>query len=100
MTSGASSLVEKFLWLAHKRATAFVAKGYDYDDALSDAYLGLCRAAELYDAEKGAAFRTYAANMIDGYIRMGPRDRSWRKRCADRGYVTVSIEPLIERAFA
>lgn len=54
------ALVIQFDDLAHKLARIAERAGDDYDDALSDAYVGLWRATQTFDPGKGFKFMTYA----------------------------------------
>lgn len=53
------------------------------DDLVSDARLGLVRAAQRYDATRGVRFGQYAAPWIRGAIGDGLRKRAFRSRCVD-----------------
>jgi RNA polymerase sigma factor (sigma-70 family) len=47
----------------------------DYEELLSEAKLGLCKAAVDFDPEKGFRFSTYAVWIIEGRIRLYLRDK-------------------------
>jgi RNA polymerase sigma factor (sigma-70 family) len=40
-----------------------------YDDAVQDGFLGLLRAAEVFDPKRGVKFSSFACHYISGYIR-------------------------------
>lgn len=61
------SLVEDNLDLVAIRAK-MVART-NWREYVTSGYIGLCRAASLFDPNRGAAFRSYARNRIDGEIR-------------------------------
>lgn len=56
----------------------FKGYGIDMDDLVSDAYFGLCKAADSYDPQKGIKFFTYATTVMKNEILM--RMRKERKR--------------------
>jgi RNA polymerase sigma factor (sigma-70 family) len=63
-----NQLVEENLPLASHFVGLFAPHRADGDDLLGAAYLGLIRAAELYQPELGFEFSTYAGGWIKSYI--------------------------------
>ncbi len=57
------------LRLVHACANRFRGKGIDYDDLFSAGCIGLCKAADGFQPERGFAFSTYAVPVILGEIR-------------------------------
>ena len=57
------------LRLVHACANRFRGKGIDYDDLFSAGCIGLCKAADRFQPERGFAFSTYAVPVILGEIR-------------------------------
>ncbi len=62
-------------------AIHFVNRGIEYDDLVQIGMLGLMRAIEGFDPEKGFAFSTYATPVISGEI---------KRQIRDSGYIKVS----------
>lgn len=66
--------IEENIGLVHVCAGRFRGRGIEYDDLFQAGCVGLCKAAEGYDPEKGFAFSTYAVPTILGEIRRLFRD--------------------------
>lgn len=62
------------LGLAHLCARRFMGKGVEYDDLFQAGCLGLVKAAENFDPERGVRFSTYAVPVILGEVRRLFRD--------------------------
>lgn len=60
--------------LAHARFPSFIANRHLFDEILSDAYLGLCRAALRYDPARGR-FSSFSFTYIVGAMVDGVRSR-------------------------
>ncbi|MGW2346935.1 sigma-70 family RNA polymerase sigma factor [Streptomyces sp. NPDC001661] len=69
-------LVAAWLPMAHRLATRFRHKGVDLDDLKQVAALGLLKAVEHYEPERGA-FESYAVPTISGELRRYFRDCTW-----------------------
>jgi RNA polymerase primary sigma factor len=63
------TMVESNLGLVHAMARAFHAPGVALDDLVQEGTIGLARAAELFDPDRGPRFATYAAWWIRHSIR-------------------------------
>jgi RNA polymerase sigma factor (sigma-70 family) len=63
------SIVESNLGLVHAIARTFHGSGVSLDDLVQEGTIGLTRAAELFDPDRGAKFSTYAAWWIRRSIR-------------------------------
>lgn len=63
-----SRLVECNLRLVIKVAKRFLGRGLDFEDLVQEGNLGLIRAAQLFDPDKGARFSTYATMWIIQFI--------------------------------
>ena len=73
-------LIEQNLGLAFWMARRFYNAHIEYDDLVSEALIGLVKAAASYDPEKKVRFATYACRCIQNQIRMYlRRDRKFRK---------------------
>ena len=69
-----NELVEKNIGLVHACANKFRGKGAEYDDLFQAGCVGLIKAAENFDPERGFSFSTYAVPKISGEIRRFLRD--------------------------
>lgn len=76
-------LVEAWLPMAHRLATRFHNKGENLEDLKQVAALGLVKAVERYDPDRGA-FESYAVPTITGELRRHFRDHSWDVRVPRR----------------
>jgi RNA polymerase sigma-B factor len=70
-------LVERFLPLARSLAGRYVRQGEAFDDVFQVASLGLVKAIDGFDVERGRAFSSYAVPTIVGEIKRYYRDRTW-----------------------
>lgn len=69
-----SELIEKNYGLVHSCANRFRGRGVEYDDLFQAGCIGLIKAADNFDAERGFAFSTYAVPVILGEIKRIFRD--------------------------
>lgn len=67
-------LPEENLGLVHLCANRFKGRGIEYDDLYSAGCIGLLKAAEAFDSERGVKFSTYAVPVILGEIKRLFRD--------------------------
>lgn len=68
------NLIEDNLGLVHACANKFRGRGVDYDDLFQAGCVGLVKAADNFDRNRGFAFSTYAVPVILGEIRRIFRD--------------------------
>lgn len=61
--------------LVESVARRFVGSGEPVEDLIQEGYIGLITAVDLYDADKGVKFSTYATHFIIGQIKHSLRDR-------------------------
>lgn len=72
--NGQGALVTDNLGLVHLCARRFLGRGIDYDDLFQAGCVGLVKAAEHFEPERGLRFSTYAVPVILGEIRRMFRD--------------------------
>ena len=68
-------IVAQHLYLVQAVAKKFVGMGEPYEDLVQEGTMGLLNAVDLYDAERGIKFSTYATHLVTGHIRHYLRDR-------------------------
>ncbi|MFI8230604.1 RNA polymerase sigma factor SigF [Streptomyces sp. NPDC085900] len=70
-------VVEAWLPMAERLAGRFRNRGENYEDLRQVAALGLVKAVDRYDPERGNAFESYAVPTITGEIKRHFRDHMW-----------------------
>jgi RNA polymerase sigma-B factor len=73
-------LVKRYLPLARQLARRYQRDQASFDDLFQVACLGLLKAIDRFDAERGIAFSTFAVPTIAGEIKRHFRDHSWSVR--------------------
>ena len=74
------ALVDRFLPLAHYLARRYRGGGDHTDDLIQVASLGLLKAIDRFDPDRGIAFSSYAVPTILGEIKRYFRDKGWAVR--------------------
>jgi RNA polymerase sigma-B factor len=72
--------IERFAPLAAYLARRFSGRGEPVEDLIQVANLGLVKAVDRFDAERGVRFSTYATATILGELKRHFRDRTWAIR--------------------
>lgn len=79
-----NELTQRFLPLAHKLARRYLRSSEPYEDLAQVAMLGLVKAVERFDPERGYAFTSFAVPTILGELKRYFRDSGWALH-VDRG---------------
>ena len=87
--------VEANMGLVHACANRFKGKGIEYDDLFSAGCMGLVKAFDAFDEQRGVQFSTYAVPVILGEIRRLFRDGGTVK--VSRSLKERSVKVLRER---
>lgn len=74
MNNNTNNLIEQNIGLVHLCANKFKNRGIEYDDLYGAGCIGLIKAAEGFDINKGFKFSTYAVPIIFGEIKRLFRD--------------------------
>lgn len=67
-------VIQNNMGLVHACAHRFKGRGIEYDDLFQAGCIGLCKAADAFDEERGVRFSTYAVPVILGEMRRLFRD--------------------------
>ncbi|GKQ39489.1 RNA polymerase sigma factor SigF [Streptomyces sp. A012304] len=70
-------IVEAWLPMADRLAGRFRSRGENYEDLRQVAALGLVKAVDRYDPERGHAFESYAVPTVTGELKRHFRDHLW-----------------------
>jgi RNA polymerase sigma-B factor len=70
-------LVESHMGLAHHIAARYDGRGVEREDLRQVALLGLVKAVDRFDPERGVAFPTFAGVTIEGELKRHFRDATW-----------------------
>lgn len=72
-------LIEKYKSLAKSKAKAYYIAGADNEDVVQEGMIGIFKAIRSYDANKEAAFKTYADTCINNQILSAIKKANRRK---------------------
>jgi RNA polymerase sigma-B factor len=88
-------LVERFMGLARQVATRYRRQSEPMDDVMQVASLGLVKAIDRFDPDRGIAFSSFAVPTMLGEIKRHFRDRSWAVRPPrDLQELTLRVEHI------
>jgi RNA polymerase sigma-B factor len=85
------ALVVRFLPLAHTLAARFRRSREPFDDLYQVACLGLVKAIDRFEPERGTAFSSYAVPTILGELKRYFRDRTWPV-CVPRDLKELAVQ--------
>ena len=74
ITLNREQTIESNIGLVHACARRFKGKGIEYDDLFQAGCMGLVKATDAFDSQRGVRFSTYAVPVILGEIRRLFRD--------------------------
>ena len=79
-----AELIEAHIGLAEHLARRFTHRGEPYDDLVQVSSLGLIKAVDRFDPDRGVEFTTYATKTILGELKRHFRDKGWAIRAPRR----------------
>lgn len=79
-----NELVEAHLGLAEYLARRFSNRGEHFDDLVQVASVGLLKAVDRFEPDRGVEFSTYATHTIVGELKRHFRDKGWAVRAPRR----------------
>src|SRR3979411_2545652 len=90
-------LIEQYMSLVRSLARRYAYRGEQFDDLVQIGAIGLIKAIDRFDVNRGVELTTYATPNIIGEIKRHFRDRSWAVR-VPRGLqeLNVQISKLME----
>lgn len=90
-----SEIAERTNWLAVRGARRFAERGEPFDDLLQAARVGLLKAIDRFDPERGIQFGAYATPTIMGELRRHFRDHTWSVHVSRRA---KDLRPAVNAA--
>jgi RNA polymerase sigma-B factor len=75
-----AELIAAYVPLSERLARHFTHRGEPYDDLVQAGTIGLIKAVDRFDPERGVNFSSYATKMIVGELKRHFRDRGWSIR--------------------
>lgn len=90
-------LIENNIGLVHSCAGKLKGRGIEYDDLFQAGCMGLCKAADAFDQDRGVRFSTYAVPVILGEMRRLFRDGGTVKVSRTLKELSIKINRVRER---
>ena len=91
------SLIQSNIGLVHSCAQKLKGRGMEYDDLVQAGCMGLIKAADAFDSERGVRFSTYAVPVILGEMRRLFRDGGTIKVSRTLKELSLKINRVRER---
>src|SRR5262249_21628786 len=92
-------LIVRYLPLAYRLARKYLPSGEPFEDLVQIASLGLVKAAERFDPDRGNTFMTFAVPTIVGEINRYLRDCTWplhvNRNAKDRAHETAAAQRAV-----
>ena len=79
-----NELIEAHRPLATHLARRYANRGEPLDDLVQVAFVGMLKAVERFDLERGLEFSTFATATVDGELKRHFRDKTWSIRVPRR----------------
>lgn len=90
-------MIENNIGLVHSCAQKLKGRGMEYDDLFQAGCMGLCKAADAFDHDRGVRFSTYAVPVILGEMRRLFRDGGTVKVSRTLKELSMKINRVRER---
>ncbi|MCL2068406.1 MAG: sigma-70 family RNA polymerase sigma factor [Oscillospiraceae bacterium] len=90
-------MIENNIGLVHSCAGRLKGRGIEYDDLFQAGCIGLCKAADAFDHDRGVRFSTYAVPVILGEMRRLFRDGGAVKVSRTLKELSIKISRMRER---
>jgi RNA polymerase sigma-B factor len=92
-----NQIIEHYRDVAERVARRFPNRSLPWDDIFQVAQLGLLKAVERFDPEKGFKFSTFAEPTISGELKRHFRDHSWDVRVPRRAHdLQQAVKRIVE----
>ena len=92
-----AALIEEFMPLANRLAWRYRRSKDAQEDLVQVAYMGLVKAVDRFDPERGARFSSFAVPTVLGELRRYLRDKTWRLHVPHAlQTLIVAIKPATE----
>lgn len=85
-----AELTARFLAMIRRKIAPLRAAGLETDDLFQEGLLGLLRAAQTYDPQRGASFRTYAGVCVSNRVIAACRAAADRKNAPLSDFISLS----------
>jgi RNA polymerase sigma-B factor len=97
LASARDEMIERHRGLAVSLAARFSGRGEEMDDLIQVALIGLTKAVDRYDPDRGTAITTFATATILGELKRHFRDRAWAVRPPRRVHeLFLRVQPVLD----